>query len=122
LTNNNQGAIEDWKKSIALKPNSSSYNNLGLYKAISGDYHEGLINIDKSIELKYKSADAHVIRGFIRENSGDRQRAILDYQQALKLNPKIIDEWKRDAKQLDKSHNLIAAQKYYQMIRGLEGV
>ena len=42
-----------------------------------------------------------------------------DYKQALKFNPQIIDEWKRDAKQLQKYNNIAAYQKYQQILSSL---
>ena len=119
LVNNNQGALDDWERAIALKPNSNAYNNRGFYKVVLGYNRAGLIDLERAIVLDPKLADSYAIRGFIRASMGDKIGATSDYQQALKLNPKIVAEWTKDAKQLQRSNNLAAYQKYQQIIQAL---
>ena len=119
LSNHNQGAIADWGKSISLEPTAGAYCNLGLYKVILGNNAEGLVDLEQAIKLDPKLADNFVVRGFIRGAAGDKEGMLSDYKQALKFNPQIIDEWKRDAKQLQKYNNIAAYQKYQQILSGL---
>jgi hypothetical protein len=51
--------------------------------------------------------------------SGDKQKAISDYKQAVRLNPQLVSDWKKQAGLIQKS-NPTAYQKYQQMIQKLE--
>ena len=120
LTNNNQGALADWEQAIKLNPkNSYAYANRGFYQVMLGNDQRGLVDVEKSIQLNPELANSYAVRGLIRANSGDRVGAVSDYKQALKINPKLIDDLTKDAKQLQRSNNLAAYQKYQQIIQGL---
>jgi tetratricopeptide (TPR) repeat protein len=119
LNNDNQGAVTDWERSMSLKPNYGAYLNLGTYKVISGNNDRGLVDIETAIKLDPKLSNAYIVRGFIRGAAGDKQGSRSDYRQALKLDPKIIDEWTRYTKELQKSNNIAAYEKFQQMLQGL---
>ncbi len=120
LVNNNPGAISDWEQAIKLNPNNSyAYSNRGFYQMVLGNDRAALADIERSIQLNPKSAYSYGIRALIRDNSGNKAGAISDYKQALKLEPKIIQSITKDAKQLQRSNNLTAYQKYQQLLQGL---
>jgi tetratricopeptide (TPR) repeat protein len=120
LVNNNLGAISDWELAIKLNLNYSyAYANRGFYQVILGNDRAALADIERAIQLNPKLADAYAVRGLIRDNAGNKTGAIADYKEALKLEPKIIDRFTKDAKQLQRSNNLVAYQKYQQLLGDL---
>jgi len=86
----------------------------------------------KAIETDSKDPRAHFLRARIRQERGDTDKALLDYNQALKLNPRMADAWQNRGiihfklAQIDESISdfdevikLIPAQAPYHWQRGI---
>ena len=84
-----QGAILDYDRSIAIKPNADAYYNRGRAKSNLGDKQGAIIDYDKSIALNPKAYNAYNNRGWIKYELGNKQEAMADYNRAIALNPKF---------------------------------
>lgn len=79
-----QGAIEDVNKAIQMNPSSESYIFGGFVYVVLKDYQGAIQYINKAIEMNPKSQDAaYFLRGRIHALSGDYQKSVEDYNQAI---------------------------------------
>ena len=62
------------------------YLNLGVEKAISGDYAEAIYYFNEAIEISPQYDDAYYNRGVIRSRLGDYVGAIADFDEAIEIN------------------------------------
>jgi tetratricopeptide (TPR) repeat protein len=77
-------AIADLEKAISISGNyHTAYGNLALAKFYSGK-GTGLTEINKAIELFGKYGESYYIRGLIYRVSGEHQKAIADFDRAIK--------------------------------------
>ena len=92
-TGNTSGAIDEYKKSLALNSDSSqTHNNLGSALAEAGKLDEARAEIDKAIELNPDNGSAHINLGHMLEvMGGHRQEAIDELQKGIELAPKSSD-------------------------------
>jgi len=82
-----QGAISDYDKAIAIKPDYfKAYNNRGIIKASELNLNnEALKDFDKAIELKPDYSDAYLGRGSVKFSMKDISGACNDWEKAYNL-------------------------------------
>jgi tetratricopeptide (TPR) repeat protein len=87
----NDSAIQDYSRAIALKPHDAdAYNNRGNAYYRKRDYAAAIQDYSKTIALEPHNADNYNNRGFCYEAKRDYTRAILDYDKAIESNPNEI--------------------------------
>jgi tetratricopeptide (TPR) repeat protein/S1-C subfamily serine protease len=90
----NQGAIVDYDRAIALNPKYAlAYYNRGVAKYKMGDNQGTIVDYNRVIALNPKYALAYNNRGAVKYKMGDKQGAIVDYDRAIAINPKYIDAY-----------------------------
>jgi tetratricopeptide (TPR) repeat protein len=113
-------AMADTDRAIALNPKlATAYSNRGFFKILNGGERDVSVDLERAIQIDAKQGESYAIRGFVREISGDKQNAFSDYKQAVRLNPQLVNDWKKQSGLIQKS-NPTAYQKYQQMIQKLE--
>jgi tetratricopeptide (TPR) repeat protein len=84
-------AIPDLDEAIRLDPHdATSFLSLscrGLCLAHTGNVKLGIADLDEAIRLNVHDAAAVYYRGLVRHENGDDQRAIIDFEQAVRLAP-----------------------------------
>ncbi len=89
ITNELQGAVEDYTKIIELDTkNAPAYFYRGNARGKNGDSYGAIDDYTKAIELDPKNAAAYFYRGNARGKNGDSDGAIDDYTKAIELDPK----------------------------------
>jgi len=82
------GAIADYTKAIALKPDDAkAYFNRGGVKGAKGDLEGAISDYTKVIELKPDDAINYYNRGDAKRGKGDWDGAIADFTKAIELKP-----------------------------------
>ena len=82
------GAIEKFKKAIELNPEfASAYNNWGVALAEKGGYDAAIEKYRKAIELDPESASAYNNWGVALAREGGYDAAIEKYRKAIELDP-----------------------------------
>jgi tetratricopeptide (TPR) repeat protein len=83
-------ALADYDQAIALRSDSSTYNNRGVLKHQRlNDFQGALADYNQAIALAPNQADSYNNRGFLRETRlGDIQGGLADYNQAIALDPR----------------------------------
>lgn len=85
-----KGAIEDFTKSIRVKPNNSlAYYGRGLAKYDTEDYRGAISDCTKSIEMDSNYSDAYVIRGLSEYLLNEKESACLDFNKAAELDNSV---------------------------------
>jgi tetratricopeptide (TPR) repeat protein len=93
------GALDDFEKSIPLKPNfPTPYNNIGIIKAQQKKYGEAIKNFDKAIQLKANYKDAYANRGVAKAMLGNKDGAIQDFDKAIEIDSHYIKAYMNRAK------------------------
>jgi len=91
-----EGALEDYKKAIALNPNhASAYTGAGDALSEDGDqngggpekFTEAIGYLDKSIEIEPNNAYAYSCRAIAKSRLDDLEGAIADYEKAFEIRP-----------------------------------
>jgi len=86
------GALSDADKSISLGANEFSYHTRASIYLCLDRCREALNDFDKAISVaKQKDAFYYADRGLAKACLGDYQNAVIDYNQALKLDPNNED-------------------------------
>ena len=82
---------------IQLQPNLPfGYEQLGSAALIQNDYSKAIVYFQKAIELapdSPDSEDAYYKQGLAHEGKGEPDRAIDDYSNAIKLNPRLVEAY-----------------------------
>ncbi|MDR0587673.1 MAG: tetratricopeptide repeat protein [Burkholderiales bacterium] len=113
-------AIADFDQAIKLDPNRAyAYKNRGISYSSKGDFDKAIADFNESIKLDKSNSQAFVERGFaftkrltdkisfsskenrtqdhvrelIKEQQSDYAKAIDDFEQAIKLDPKNIEAY-----------------------------
>ncbi len=84
-------AFESWSEAIELNPNNAlAYEARGYYSVYyTKDYAQAIADYTRAIELDPNNAENYHYRGVSFLESGDVDAAKSDFEQALKLNPKM---------------------------------
>jgi len=85
LSGDEQGALEDYTRAAQLGQYPESYNNLGELYYKWRDYQKAKQNFDQAVQLRPTLANAYQGRGAAREELGECEEAIIDYQHAADL-------------------------------------
>ncbi|MDB6122474.1 MAG: repeat-containing serine protease [Pedosphaera sp.] len=86
------GALADFTKVIALKPDyADAYNNRGIIRA-KGGLDGALADFTKAIELQPDNASGYYNRGIIRAK-GDPDGALADFTKTIELNPDVASAY-----------------------------
>ncbi|MEM9136756.1 MAG: tetratricopeptide repeat protein [Cyanobacteria bacterium P01_F01_bin.42] len=86
-------AIADFNQAIALDFSEAiAYHNRGKARLMLGDYHGACKDCNQSLSIE-KNADAFVIRGNAARMMNDENRAIADYDAALKLDDECAEAY-----------------------------
>ena len=84
-------AIKEYNKAISLDPNFiNAYHNRGLVLFDRGKYSQAIVDFNFCITLNKNSSDIYINRGrayLFRDAKGDNERAVADFQAALRLDP-----------------------------------
>ena len=90
---NYEGAIKEYKKAIALKPNDPKANLLlGLTYANTGENSEALKYTQASIKTEPSFAGYHNL-GLIHANAGNYEKSVDAYKKALEISPEAYRAW-----------------------------
>ena len=81
------GAIKDYSESIGLGANADSYRGRAQANVRLKHWSHALSDADSALRLKPRDAMALNIRGCARNNSGDSNAAISDFNQAISIDP-----------------------------------
>lgn len=88
LTGDYTKAIECYKDTVLLKPNSAkAHFNLGLAYDKAGYPKEAIKSYKEVIRLNPKSSMTYCNLGFIYKDLGDRQKAIQSFKEAIRIKP-----------------------------------
>ena len=96
LEEDNRGAIQDFNKSIELKPTALAYYNRGYSKGKLEDYHGAIQDFTKAIELEPEYALAYYFRGIAKYELGDINGGCLDLSKAGELGDETAYDTIRD--------------------------
>jgi protein O-mannosyl-transferase len=89
------GAISDYTRSIAMKPdNPKAYNNRGNIYSAGGKYQEALGDYNAALKFDSTLTEAINNRGAIKAILGDLKGALADIDQALLLRPEYSDAYR----------------------------
>ncbi|GAB6391389.1 MAG: tetratricopeptide repeat protein [Treponematales bacterium] len=82
-------AIADFNQALKLAPDNAAalYNSRGWNYALKGDYKRALEDANKSLELRPNDANTLDTRATAYQGLGDLNRAIADWEAAVKLAP-----------------------------------
>jgi len=84
-------AIESFKETIQVKPNSAeTYFYLGLAYGKLGDHQKELESYKEAVRLKPDFAEVHFNLGFLYKDLGDSQQAMESFRDALLFKPDYI--------------------------------
>lgn len=83
-----QAAIDDFNRAIALEQNTAFYCNRGGAYIQCKQYDQALQDLNKSIELNGQSKQSYYWRAIAYKEKGEKEDAIADSKQALKIDPK----------------------------------
>ena len=87
-TENYEGAIKDFTKSIELRPNSAkAYYDRGLAHAMMDEIKQAMQDFSRAIELDPTYAKAYFNRGYWKDIMGDVEGALADLLKAKELSP-----------------------------------
>src|SRR6202142_583674 len=84
------GALEDYQKAISLGAGGARlYGGRGQLYLRQRDYAHALVDFDHALKLEASAAN-YMLRGHARQDNGDFDRALADYAEAERLDPKNI--------------------------------
>jgi tetratricopeptide (TPR) repeat protein len=87
--NDEKGALADYSKAIALNPrNASYYYNRGILRGSLGDSLGEIADCEQSLAIEY-GEEVAINCAVTKENSGDFQGALADYNRLISIYPKF---------------------------------
>lgn len=87
-------AIGDYTRAIEINPNfAEAYNNRAYVYMVKKDYAAALPDLDRALQLRPNYVNALMNRGDIYNYyyAVDYERAVSDYDQVLRIDPKAIE-------------------------------
>ncbi|HWV51744.1 tetratricopeptide repeat protein [Pseudorhodoplanes sp.] len=87
-TGNINGAIADYGRAVALRPEAALYRQRAALLLLRTDYRMAINDLDQAIRLDPDDGAALLLRGQARETLGARQGALADYRKALTHDPR----------------------------------
>jgi len=87
-TGNINGAIADYGRAVALRPEAALYRQRAALLLLRTDYRMAINDLDQAIRLDPDDGAALLLRGQARETLGARQGALADYRKALAHDPR----------------------------------
>ena len=91
------GALEDYQKAISLGADSARlYGGRGQLYLRQRDYVHALADFDHALQIEPSAAN-YMLRARARQDSGDFDRALADYAEAERLDPKNIGAYTAQA-------------------------
>ena len=113
--NKTNEAIENYKKSIELKPNFfASHANLAYAHHKLGNLNEAIKNYEKAIKLNNKSPETFNNLGNLHRQLGNLNKSINNLLVAIKLNPNYAKAHNNIAKSYEKIGKLDEAIVFYE--------
>jgi tetratricopeptide (TPR) repeat protein len=86
------GAIKDYQQALAIDPLSSrAQRRLGSTLGLAGQGSEGLIVLQKALEIEPENALLWYEKALIESETGKRDQAISDLRRALQIKPDFAD-------------------------------
>lgn len=80
-----------WEDTVKKRPeNPRAHNNLGYALFARGDFDGARQHFEEAVKL-FPMADAYLNLGFLSAQTGDAEKAVAFYGQALKINPQMHD-------------------------------
>ncbi len=80
-------AIAHYSQAIDLGAKSEYYFNRGLIYALQNNFSDAIHDFSNAIDINSQYAEAYVMRGNMRDESGHPTEALADFDQAIKINP-----------------------------------
>lgn len=112
---NAEAAIQNYRKSIALKPeNIFSVNNLGSLYWRLGRHHDALSQYRRALEINPQDARVLFNLGLINLEQAHLSEAKQCFEETIKLNPELPDAWANLGLIALKQNDLPQATSYYQ--------
>lgn len=92
IQKNYKAALEDANQAIRLAP-QYSYGYIARGAALTGleDYTGAEVNFARAIQIESTEGFAYYWRGYLRLKKGEPRLAMLDYEEAIRLNPDIAN-------------------------------
>jgi len=81
-------AINDFTKSLAIKPHYSTYYNRGLAHWNNGSPKQAIVDYTSAIEMQPSNSNAYCNRGVVYFENRMTEQAISDFNKALDINPR----------------------------------
>ncbi len=100
------GALEDYQKAISLGADRATpYSGRGQIYLRAKEYPRAIADFDRAVRLD-PSHSNYMLRGEAREGNGDLDRALHDYQEASRVDPKSVGALTAQAMVLRKKGDL----------------
>lgn len=80
------GAIADFDLAISIEETGQFYFNRAFAKSLNSDFKNSISDFDKTIEFKYRLAEAYFEKGYCLDQLGNHRAAIENYDIAIKEN------------------------------------
>ena len=86
-SNDREGAIVDYTKSIALEPNTDTYYKRGVAYFLTRKYTNAIEDFNNAEAGKKDNADFYSLRAKCKAALKDNANAIVDFDKAIELSP-----------------------------------
>ncbi len=108
-----QQALNDIDECLRLNPKNLDFICSKIYlQALSGDFDEAMLQINQHIKEQPQNSAFYLVRGLIFEQNEIFDKAIVDYDMAIKLHGKIPEKNRQDSLEVFSSlTNLYAIDK-----------
>jgi tetratricopeptide (TPR) repeat protein len=111
------GAVENFRKGIALAPNEPSlHHKLGTALFLKGDARGAVDQFEEALRLSPAFAKAHYSLGIILASNGQRQKAVDHWLAAIKSEPGYVEARLQLANELRRGGQLEASLIHYDYI------
>lgn len=108
----NNVAIDDFTKSLEIKPNAEVYIARGNLKFQNQDYEDAIQDFSKALEIKPSSL-AYLSIGQVQMQKGKDEEALKNFNNALEIGVEKEDTYVALAKLMEKKNDINKAIMYY---------